>query len=94
LNRFRPADRRKAVQDFLQHLRIGYQARAIGDAAFQETLGIYFMCLRGSDKVHRDAGIDEYHGIIRYRPPEKNGERLHGRPGSSSRRFQRAAVGA
>jgi hypothetical protein len=54
-------DRDVAVKYFLQHFRIGRQSLAISDEFFQHSLGLDFMRMRRSDKVHWDVRVNENH---------------------------------
>ena len=59
---FAAVDGGVTVQDFLQNFGVGYQALALADQLFQQSLGIALVGMGRSDQVHRNIRVDQNHG--------------------------------
>jgi hypothetical protein len=55
-------DRDVAVHDFLEHLDVGHQSPALGDAPLEDPLCIDLVWVWCAHQVHRDVRIDQDHG--------------------------------
>ena len=55
-------ERGVAVQDLGQHFGVGDEPYALRDERLEAPLSIHLVRVRGADEVHRDIGVDEYHG--------------------------------
>jgi hypothetical protein len=56
-------DRRVAMEDLLEHLGIGAQDLPARDGILEQAPRPHLLRLISADQVHRDAGVDEDHGI-------------------------------
>jgi hypothetical protein len=54
-------DRRVPVEDLLQHLRVGDEPLAVGNAALEELPGVDLVRVIGAHQVHRHVRVDEDH---------------------------------
>jgi len=56
---FPPVDGSVPVENFVQHLNVGYEALSPCYQALKDDLCLCFVRVCGSDQTHRDVGIDE-----------------------------------